>query len=61
VTEYQLRVDERLDLYPVNRRWHHLPTQERGHYTSALQVARRFLRANFFCRCSGAGCDRCRR
>ena len=29
-TEYQFRVNGRLDLYPIHNRWHDLRTQERG-------------------------------
>lgn len=29
---YQLRIEDTLDVYPVNRRWHWLPTGERGQW-----------------------------
>lgn len=30
LTEYQFRVNGRIDLYPIHNRWHDLKTQERG-------------------------------
>lgn len=31
-TEWQYRIDETLDIYPRNHRWHNLKTGERGSY-----------------------------
>jgi len=44
LTPYQFRVDGRLDLYPIHRRYHDTQTGERGNYTSALSIALRRLR-----------------
>lgn len=43
VTDYQFRINERLDLYPTRRRFHHLASGRRGGYSSALAAARRLL------------------
>ena len=40
LTEYQYRIDETLDLYPIHRRFHNIKTQKRGNYTTALQCAK---------------------
>ena len=44
LSAYQFRIDGTLDLYPIHRRFHHLPTQQRGGYRHPLDVAMRFLR-----------------
>lgn len=44
ITDFQFRVDGALDLYPIHRRYHHLPSQKRGDYKNALAIAVRMLR-----------------
>ena len=44
LTDFQFRVDGRLDLYPIHRRWHDIKTNRRGTYSTALAVAIRILR-----------------
>lgn len=44
LTDFQFRVDGALDLYPIHRRYHHLPTKQRGDYKNAMEVAVRLLR-----------------
>jgi hypothetical protein len=43
---YCFRIDRMLDLYPVHRRYHFIPTNKRGGYgsTTPLQICERFLR-----------------
>lgn len=41
---YQFRINGELDLFPVHRRYHHVPTQQRGPYENALSTAVKFLR-----------------
>jgi hypothetical protein len=38
LTEYQYRVDGILDLYPSNRKWHLLPTGERGQFKNITKI-----------------------
>jgi hypothetical protein len=46
MTQYQFRVDDRLDLYPVNRRWHDVVMNTRGDYDglTPLEICRRVFR-----------------
>ena len=44
LTPYHYRVDGALDLFPVHRRYHHLPSGKRGGYTNTTAIAVRFLR-----------------
>jgi hypothetical protein len=44
LTDYQFRVDGRLDLYPIHRRYHDTKTNKRGTYQTAKQIAIRVLR-----------------
>lgn len=34
LTEFQYRVNDLYDLYPIHRRWHELKTGKRGNYTT---------------------------
>lgn len=43
LTAYQFRVNNRLDLYPVHRRYHDLKTDRRGTYPTPVVIARRLL------------------
>jgi hypothetical protein len=45
LTDYQFRIDEALDLYPIHRRYHVLATNKRGTYQTAKQIAVRVLRS----------------
>lgn len=44
VTEYQFRIDGKLDLYPTHKRFHNLKTGKRGHYITAIAIANVALR-----------------
>lgn len=43
VSPFHFRVNDTLDLFPTNRRFHWLPTNRRGFYTSAAECCRQFL------------------
>lgn len=43
-TEYQFRIDDALDLFPIHKRYHVLKTGVRGTYQTALGCAVRFLK-----------------
>jgi hypothetical protein len=45
LTNYQYRVDERLDLFPIHRRYHDIKVNKRGTYQTAKQIAVRVLRS----------------
>lgn len=36
MTPYQFRIDETLDIYPTNKKWHDLQMGTRGEYKSLL-------------------------
>lgn len=38
LTEYQYRIDDTLDIYPSNRKWHLLKTGERGQFRNIEQI-----------------------
>jgi hypothetical protein len=42
-TPYHYRIDDKLDLYPVSRRYHWRETDERGDYPSITEVVDHFL------------------
>lgn len=42
-TSYQFRVENRLDLFPTNRRYHDIKKNERGHYDSALKIVQKIV------------------
>lgn len=42
---YQFRVDGKLDLYPIHRRYHVLQANQRGTYQNVLACAVKFLRS----------------
>jgi aspartyl aminopeptidase len=42
-TEYQFRVNERIDLYPIHNRWHDLQKNKRGGYKNVRQFIERVL------------------
>lgn len=44
LTDYHYRVDGRLDLFPIRRRYHDIRTGRRGGYQDPKQVAERILR-----------------
>ena len=44
LTDYQYRINGRLDLFPTRRRFHDVLINRRGSYTSAFDIARRMLR-----------------
>lgn len=44
LTDFQFRVDERLDLYPIHRRYHDVKTGKRGTYQNPKDIATRILR-----------------
>jgi hypothetical protein len=43
LTEYQFRVNERLDLFPTRRRYHDIKTQARGRYQNPQAICRTVL------------------
>lgn len=43
-TEHHFRVDAKLDLFPIHRRYHHIPTNTRGNYRQAVACAMKWLR-----------------
>lgn len=43
LTPYQFRINDALDLYPTQRRFHNLKTQRRGRYYSALVIVQHQL------------------
>src|SRR4051812_13942311 len=45
LTDFQFRIDSTLDLYPIHKRYHHLPTEKRGDYHNALACAVKFCRS----------------
>lgn len=44
ITDYQYRINEALDLYPVHRRFHNFRTQERGTYSAGGRAFESFVR-----------------
>lgn len=46
LTDYQFRVDGRLDLYPIHRRFHDIKTGKRGTYQTAKAITVRVLRTS---------------
>lgn len=45
LTDYQFRIDGRLDLYPIHRRYHDVQANRRGSYRNAKDIAVRVLRS----------------
>jgi hypothetical protein len=43
LTDYQFRINGRLDLFPIHRRWHDIKANRRGSYVSALAIVKRKL------------------
>lgn len=37
ITEYQYRIDGKIDIYPSNHKYHILKTGKRGHYNSDIK------------------------
>lgn len=46
LTEFQFRVNERLDLYPIHNRYHDIKTKERGGYGGVRKFVMKFFRDN---------------
>lgn len=44
LTDYQYRVNDIFDIYPIHRRWHHLKTNSRGYYTAGKLLD--FIKSN---------------
>lgn len=44
MTEYQFRIDGKIDLYPIHRRYHVLAGGRRGTYRNALSFVRSVLK-----------------
>jgi hypothetical protein len=38
LTDYQYRINDVLDLYPIHNRWHNIKTNKRGGYKNPLDV-----------------------
>lgn len=43
VTDYQFRVNEILDIYPTNKKYHVLETGERGEYQDIYDLVKRVI------------------
>jgi hypothetical protein len=43
LTEYQYRIDGKLDIYPSNRKWHVLATGKRGQYRNISDIRRQLV------------------
>jgi len=46
LTEYQYRVNDLYDLYPIHNRWHHLKTNKRGGSASLAQFITKNIKLN---------------
>jgi hypothetical protein len=44
LTPYHYRINKALDVYPVNRRYHVLPSGERGGYRHLRELAQRVVK-----------------
>ena len=44
LTDYQFRVNEAVDLYPIHRRYHFLKSHRRGQYRNALAFVQGIFR-----------------
>lgn len=42
-TPYQFRIEGRLDVYPVNRKWHDIKSNKRGSYGDVIEFVRTFF------------------
>lgn len=40
LTPYQYRIDGILDIYPSNKKWHLIPTNERGRFRTVEDIAK---------------------
>jgi len=44
LTEYQYRVNDAIDLYPIHRNFHHLRTKKRGNYKTAIELMHKYIK-----------------
>ena len=44
MTEYQFRVNDRLDLYPIHNRYHDIENNKRGGYKNAVEFVKLFFK-----------------
>ena len=44
LSDYQFRINERLDLYPIHNRYHDIKTKERGGYGGVRKFVMKFFR-----------------
>jgi hypothetical protein len=44
LSDYQYRVNEQIDLYPIHRNYHHIRLQKRGNYKNALELIQKYIR-----------------
>lgn len=44
LTQFQWRVNDRLDLFPTNKKYHDTLTNERGDWQGAFDICRRILK-----------------
>lgn len=44
LSDYQYRINEQIDLYPIHRNFHHIRTQKRGNYTNALELIQKYIK-----------------
>lgn len=43
LTEYQYRINDMIDLYPIHRRWHNIKTGLRGTYHNVELFVKKFI------------------
>lgn len=44
LSDYQYRINEQIDLYPIHRNYHHIKKNRRGAYTNALALIRKYIK-----------------
>lgn len=46
ITEYQYRINNTYDLYPIHNRWHHLKTNKRGGAKNLAEFIKQKIKPN---------------
>jgi hypothetical protein len=44
LTDYQYRINEQIDLYPIHRNFHHIGKNKRGTYKNALELIQKYIK-----------------
>ncbi len=44
LTDYQFRINEVLDLYPIHKNWHNIKTKKRGQYKSVIEIVKQQIK-----------------